>query len=92
MFKKFRPEKKENPQAAAAGQATETSESPVKAVEQAAPPVKQEDPLPPPLTPQQLAQVREVALKKARQLKLSETNARLLADTIIGGLAVAQVG
>jgi hypothetical protein len=33
--------------------------------------------------------VREVALKKARQLKLSEANAKMLADAIVGGLAVA---
>src|SRR5262245_16975967 len=35
---------------------------------------------PEPLTADQLAHVREIALKKARQLKLSENRAKLLAD------------
>jgi DNA replicative helicase MCM subunit Mcm2 (Cdc46/Mcm family) len=44
-------------------------------------------PPPPPLTPEQLEQVRKIAIKKARLLKLSETNTKLLADAIVGGLA-----
>lgn len=43
----------------------------------------------PPLTPEQLAQVREQALKKARQLKLPAGQAGMLADAIVGSLAVA---
>ncbi len=43
---------------------------------------------PPPLSPEQLAQVREIALKKARQLKLPEARAKLLADSVVGSLAV----
>jgi hypothetical protein len=50
---------------------------------------EKETQLPPALTSSQLVQVREVALKKARQLKLSEANAKMLADAIVGGLAVA---
>ncbi len=57
MFKKFRPEEKE------------------------------EKGKPVPLTPEQLAQVRHIVVKKARQLKLSDERARTLADTVVGGLA-----
>jgi hypothetical protein len=49
---------------------------------------KAEKQMPPPLTGEQLARVREIALKKARQLKLSERSAKLLADSLVGGLAV----
>jgi len=42
---------------------------------------------PPPLTVEQLTQVREIALKKARLLKLSEARAKLLADAVVGSLA-----
>lgn len=42
---------------------------------------------PPPLTDQQLEQVRKIAVKKAQQLKLSEKNSKLLADAIVGSLA-----
>ena len=41
------------------------------------------------LTPEQAAQVRKVALARAHDLKLSESNAHLLADAIVGGLDVA---
>jgi hypothetical protein len=41
------------------------------------------------LSPEQAAQVRAVALARAHDLKLSESNARLLADAIVGGLNVA---
>jgi hypothetical protein len=41
-----------------------------------------------PLTPDQLAQVRRRAYEKARDLKLSEAQARLLADAIAGNLAL----
>jgi hypothetical protein len=44
---------------------------------------------PPPLTADQLEQVRKIAIKKAQQLKLSEKNTKLLADAIVGSLAVA---
>lgn len=46
---------------------------------------------PAPLTPEQLAQVRELALKKARHLKLSDARCKLLADALVGSLAVASV-
>jgi hypothetical protein len=41
------------------------------------------------LTAEQLAQVRKAALKKARELKLSEERAKLLADAVVGTLAVS---
>jgi hypothetical protein len=44
---------------------------------------------PPSLTKEQLAQIYEVALQKARDLKLSESRATLLADSVIGTLALA---
>jgi hypothetical protein len=44
---------------------------------------------PPALTPEQLERVREIALQKARQLKLSEARAKLLADAVVGSLAVS---
>ena len=43
---------------------------------------------PPPLTPEQLEQVRKIATKKAQQLKLSEKNTKMLADAIVGSLAL----
>ena len=46
---------------------------------------------PAPLTPEQLAQVRELALKKARHLKLSDARCKLLADALVGSLATAAV-
>jgi hypothetical protein len=44
---------------------------------------------PPSLTKEQLNQIYEVALQKARDLKLSESRATLLADSVIGTLALA---
>ena len=44
---------------------------------------------PPPLTADQLEQVRKIAMQKAKQLKLSEKNTRLLADAIVGSLVTA---
>lgn len=44
---------------------------------------------PPPLTTSQLSEVRQVAMEKAQQLNLSEAQARLLADSMVGRLAVA---
>ncbi len=44
---------------------------------------------PPPLTAEQLEQVRKIAIKKAGQLKLSKENTQLLADAIVGSLAVS---
>jgi len=41
------------------------------------------------LSPAQLAEVRDIAFRKARQLKLPETQAAMLADSVVGGLAVA---
>jgi hypothetical protein len=46
--------------------------------------------LPPPLTPEQLRSVRELALEKARQLQLSPSRAELLADSLVGNLAVPE--
>ncbi len=43
------------------------------------------------LTAAQLAEVRSVALEKARQLKLPESQATLLADSLVGRLATASV-
>jgi hypothetical protein len=43
----------------------------------------------PELTDEQLEQVRALALEKARSLKLSETKAELLADSLVGSLATA---
>lgn len=48
---------------------------------------KEEKEKPMSLTPEQLAQVRHIVVKKARQLKLSDERARTLADTVVGGLA-----
>jgi len=44
---------------------------------------------PPPLTAEQLEQVRKIAIKKAQQLKLSEKNTKMLADAIVGSLAIS---
>jgi hypothetical protein len=44
---------------------------------------------PPPLTPDQLEQVRKIAMQKAKQLKLSDKNTKLLADAIVGSLATS---
>jgi hypothetical protein len=41
------------------------------------------------LSPAQLAEVRDIAFRKARQLKLPETQAAMLADSVVGGLVVA---
>lgn len=41
------------------------------------------------LTDEQLEQVRSVALEKARELKLSDAKATLLADSLVGSLALA---
>ena len=40
-----------------------------------------------PLSPDQLATIREQAVRKARQLDLDENRAELLADAIVGSLA-----
>lgn len=49
------------------------------------------EPVPPPpeLTDEQLAQVHELALQKAKQLKLPAAKAQLLADSLVGSLATA---
>jgi hypothetical protein len=44
---------------------------------------------PAPLTPDQLEQVRKIAIQKAKQLKLSDKNTKLLADAIVGSLATS---
>lgn len=49
---------------------------------------KEEKKSPPPLTAEQLALVRKIAEKKAQQLKLSKETTKLLADAIVGSLAV----
>ena len=41
------------------------------------------------LTDEQLEQVRELAIKKGRALKLSDERATLLADSLVGSLATA---
>ena len=43
----------------------------------------------PALTDAQLTQVRKIAYEKARQFKLPEAQATLLADALVGGLVVA---
>ena len=43
----------------------------------------------PELTDEQLEQVRTLAIEKAKQLKLSDTQAELLAESLIGSLATA---
>lgn len=43
----------------------------------------------PELTDEQLAQVRELAIEKAKQLKLPKEKAELLADALVGSLATA---
>ena len=44
--------------------------------------------LPPPLTHEQIKRVRELALEKGQQLQLSPNQAELLADSLVGDLAV----
>ena len=44
---------------------------------------------PPELTDEQLAQVRDLALQKAKQLKLPPAKAQLLANSLVGSLATA---
>ena len=43
----------------------------------------------PELTDEQLDQVRTLAIEKAKQLKLSDTKAELLAESLVGSLATA---
>lgn len=43
--------------------------------------------LPPPLTREQIVRVREIALEKGRQLRLTPSQAALLADSLAGSLA-----
>ena len=50
---------------------------------------REEGKQPSPLTAEQLAQIRKIAVKKGQELKLSEERARLLADALIGSLAIA---
>lgn len=45
-----------------------------------------EEPAAVPLTPDQLAEVRRLAVEKARQLDLPEATAELLADAMVGSL------
>jgi hypothetical protein len=47
------------------------------------------EPDPPDLTEEQLAEVRALALEKARQLKLAPDKAELLADSLVGSLVAA---
>jgi len=44
---------------------------------------------PEPLTEEQLEEVRELAVEKAKQLKLDDDRAALLADSLVGSLATA---
>jgi hypothetical protein len=43
---------------------------------------------PPPLTPTQLANVHQLAYEEASRLALSDAQAKLLADSIVGSLAI----
>jgi hypothetical protein len=52
-----------------------------RAADQGQPPVS-------PLTPEQLAHVRKLAFEKARLLKLPEPQAQLLAEAVVGSLAI----
>lgn len=52
-------------------------------------PAASEPPAVPELTDEQLDQVRTVALEKAKQLKLSDATAELLAESLVGSLATA---
>ena len=45
-------------------------------------------PAAPRLTPDQLARIRRIALEKAQQLNLPESQAGLLADSLVGSLAI----
>ncbi len=47
------------------------------------------EPVPPELSDEQLEQVRDLAIEKAKQLKLSDEKAELLADSLVGSLATA---
>jgi hypothetical protein len=47
------------------------------------------EPAPAELTDEQLEQVRELAIAKAKQLKLADDKAALLADSLVGSLATA---
>ena len=49
---------------------------------------KEDKKAPPPLTAEQLQLVRKIAERKAQQLKLSKEHTKLLADAIVGTLAV----
>jgi hypothetical protein len=46
-----------------------------------------DEPKPPELSDEQLERVRELALEKAKQLKLAPDKAELLADSLVGSLA-----
>ena len=48
-----------------------------------------DDPEPPALTPEQLAEVRAIAVEKARQLNVPPEQAELLADAMVGDLVTA---
>jgi hypothetical protein len=50
---------------------------------------KPAEPEPADLTDDQLDQVRDFALQKAKQLKLPDAKAKLLADSLVGSLATA---
>jgi ABC-type transport system involved in cytochrome bd biosynthesis fused ATPase/permease subunit len=52
-------------------------------------PAAEPTPEPAELTDEQLDQVRDFALQKARQLKLPDAKAKLLADSLVGSLATA---
>jgi hypothetical protein len=52
-------------------------------------PAAAEEPKPPELSDEQLERVRELALQKAKQLKLAPDKAELLADSLVGSLATA---
>jgi hypothetical protein len=50
-------------------------------------PAAAEEPKPPELSDEQLERIHELALEKAKQLKLAPDKAELLADSLVGSLA-----
>ncbi len=73
LFKRFRP--------AAAAEKQPTGEASLAPKPAAPAPV-------PAVTPELLKRVREVAFQQAKQLRLSDSNAQLLADSLVGSLAL----
>lgn len=60
-----------------------------KAADAAGGPAVATEPVAAELTDEQLEEVRQLAIEKAKQLKLSDDKAELLADSLVGSLATA---